>query len=98
MTIFSINFGEFAWRDLCLCLIIGFNIQAFAFNLDEDLSKANNGDKIAQEKIGICYLLGTATDHDYAKALKYLTLANKNGSNIAPFLIGIIYQNGLNVL
>lgn len=61
---------------------------------NELLEWAENGDRIAQEKIGTAYLKGKSVEKDVSKALEYFEKAAENGSGFAYYQIGKAYEKG----
>lgn len=63
-------------------------------DLKEMLDLANNGDMMAQEKVGIAYLNGKSVEKDILKALVYFEKAAAQGSSIGYYQIGKAYEKG----
>ncbi len=57
---------------------------------------ADQGEPLAQSKIGHFYLQGRRVDPDYLKAFKYIKLASDGGSSsYAQFTVGLLCEYGM---
>ena len=73
-----------------------------SFNMDEELlakatELAEDGHPQACAYLGSQYYYGWEIEQDYAKALKYLTVAAEAGDGMSQFLLGFMYGSGRGV-
>ncbi len=61
------------------------------------LKQAMDGDSLAQNDVGYCYLKGIGTKIDYAEAKKWLKEAVKQNNDNAMVNLGFMYQNGAGI-
>ena len=62
---------------------------------ERSLARANAGDAIAQNYLGLMYAQGEAKD--YAEAAKWYRLAAEQGHASAQYHLGVMYSNGTGV-
>ena len=73
-----------------------------SFNMDEELlakatELAEDGHPQACAYLGSQYYYGWEIEQDYAKAMKYLTVAAEAGDGMSQFLLGVMYGSGRGV-
>ena len=66
--------------------------------LSELETLANQGNLIAQIKLGTAYRKGTGVTQDYKKAVKWFTLAAEQGNAFAQYNLGVMHSFGLGVV
>ncbi len=59
--------------------------------------QAENGDPIAQQKLGMLYYLGLGVDKDFSKSFEWYRLSAKSGNAQAQWNLGSMYASGLGV-
>ncbi|HTT08873.1 MAG TPA: tetratricopeptide repeat protein [Gammaproteobacteria bacterium] len=100
--------GNGAWNTalaglLGLCLagcgasgdpLAAFNKGDYAAAMKLWQPKAEAGDKIAQNYMGVLYQLGLGVDRDYVKAVQWYVKAAENGNADAQRILGTMYYDG----
>lgn len=62
--------------------------------LDQTRAKAESGDAVAQEKLGLAYADGEGVTQDFGQAAKWFALAADQGRTEAQFFIGVLTDSG----
>ena len=65
-----------------------------AQTITELQNSANNGDALAQCRLGALYYLGKGVMQDYSEAYKWSKKAADQGYSRAQFYVGVLYENG----
>ncbi len=80
---------------LLFAISIAFSQSSLAASFqDELLKEANQGNPIAQWRLGDMYMDGDGVRQDYAEALKWFKLSADQGNPDAQWRLGLLYYSG----
>ncbi|GEM_PF-2440002 len=77
--------------------VAAFNRGDYATAMKLWQPKAEAGDKIAQNYMGVMYQLGLGVERDYSQAVQWYVKAAENGNADAQRILGAMYYNGTGV-
>src|SRR5205807_312805 len=80
------------------CCTTGKRLEEIKKDLSNDIiTAAEQGNAIAQNKLGFCYDNGKGVPKNYDEAAKWYRIAAEQGNAYAQFNLGVCYYNGKGV-
>jgi len=80
-----------------MALVVCVPMQAQTPEIDALIDRAEQGDAVAQWRLGIFHYLGNGVPQDDAEAVRWVRLAEEQGHTTAQTNLGFMYATGRNV-
>lgn len=74
--------------------LLPFSVCAQDFDIEEFKAKAEAGDVIAQNNLGVCYATGRGVAQNAAEAVKWWRQAAEQGHVLSQMNLGVCYEEG----
>lgn len=74
--------------------LFGISVSAYANSTSERMQKAQQGDPVAQTDLGLMYVHGSQVKQSDTDAVKWFTLAAKQGYARGEMCLGMMYATG----